>query len=169
MVFVSRGVQDSVQDFNLSAGTSESHGPSSITLKHPQPANRTQPMLHYAIASSLRVHGDCSRDGSERSLDRLSACVLSHPRKSARAINRGKHATQRTCGWRGRRGRGPWHLPAPGPPVALPSDVIPHRHPSRDRARGRERLGNSQGKTIEKANESELTKYHWIIPRKWGD
>jgi hypothetical protein len=88
MVFVSRGVQDSVQDFNLSAGTSESHGPSSVTLKHPQPANRTQPMLHYAIASSLRVHGDSSRDGSERSLDRLSACVLSHPRKSARTINR---------------------------------------------------------------------------------
>jgi hypothetical protein len=30
-----------------------------------------KPMLHYAVASSLRVHGDSSRDGSERSLDSL--------------------------------------------------------------------------------------------------
>jgi hypothetical protein len=28
-----------------------------------------KPMLHYAVASSLQVHGDSSWDGSERSLD----------------------------------------------------------------------------------------------------
>jgi hypothetical protein len=28
-----------------------------------------KPMLHYAVASPLQVHGDSSRDGSERSYD----------------------------------------------------------------------------------------------------
>ena len=28
---------------------------------------------------------------------------------------------------------------------------------------------NEFGEGIEKANESELTKYHWTILRKWGD
>jgi len=162
MVFVSRGVQDSVQDFNLSAGTSESHGPSSITLKHPQPANRTQPMLHYAIASSLRVHGDSSRMAlRDRSTGFPPVFFRTLANPLGPSIGASTLRSERVDGGEG-EGKAPGR-------VALPIDVIPHRHPSRDRARGRARLGNSQGKTIEKANESELTKYHWIIPRKWGD